>query len=141
MRRSLAVAILAVAVLAAACTKDEDVSSPSPATPSTGASQAIGANQYGWDAYGVTAVLTPTPGTWRLKITNHTGTKIDAPGIYALAADDGHRIDATVEGAEALADGESGTLEVAWPSDFDNKNVGMVMLMVGEDLYGGFLRG
>ncbi|MCJ7831973.1 MAG: hypothetical protein MUP92_00815, partial [Actinobacteria bacterium] len=67
--------------------------------------------------------------------------KLGAPGVYALASDDGHEVDAKVKGSRPLADGASATLEVTWPADFDRKNVGMVMLLMGEDLYGGFAKG
>jgi hypothetical protein len=142
MRRLLAMVAVAV-LMVSACAKEKSSQTPTPSgsvAPSSVAPVAKGT--YGWDAYGVDAVLTPGADSWSLKIQNKTGAKIDQPGVYALANMDGHRVDATVEGAEPLADGESATLTVTWPSDFDPKtSIGMVMLTIGPDLYGGFEKG
>ena len=145
MRRLFAV-VLVVALMGSACSKDKNVT-PTPSGGSSAPSSSapplsLAKGVYGWDAYGIEAVLTPGTDTWTLEIQNKTGAKIDQPGIYALASDDGHRVDATLVGAKPLADGESGTLDVSWPPDFDSKgNMGMVMLMIGSELYGGFERG
>jgi len=143
MRRWFALLVVAV-LMTSACTKDKGTSTPTPGGGSAPSSTAppLAKGVYGWDAYGVDAVLTPGDETWTLKIKNTSGAKVEAPGIYALASDDGHKVDATLEGAKPLADGESATLDVSWPSDFDARgNTGMVMLMIGPDLYGGFERG
>ena len=142
MRRLFALVVVAV-LMTSGCTKEKSGPTPTPsgsAAPSSAAPVAKGT--YGWDAYGVDAVLTPGADAWSLKIQNKTGAKIDRPGVYALASMDGHKVDATVEGAEPLADGESATLTVTWPSDFDPRTgIGMVMLTIGPDLYGGFEKG
>ena len=143
MRRLFAVVLVAALMISACVKAKNDTPTPSGAgsAPSSSAPP-LAKGVYGWNAYGVEAVLTPGTGTWTLKIRNNTGARIDKPGIYALASDDGHRVDATVAGAKPLADGGSATLAVSWPSDFDSEGEGgMVMLMVGSDLYGGFERG
>ena len=134
--------VLAAVLAVSACTKAEEAD-PTPSAGTSTATEAldVAKGTYGWGAYGVTATLKPGSEAWSLEIQNDTGKKIDAPGIYALASDDGHQIHATVEGAKPLADGDSATLDVTWPADFDQKNVGMVMLLIGDDLWGGFERG
>ena len=148
MRRSLAPAVVAallvVAVLAtSACTKDKGTSTPNPSGSATSPSPSpLEKGVYGWDAYGVDALLTPGSSAWTLKITNTSGAKIEAPGIYALKADTGDKVMAVVAGAKPLSDGESATLDVTWPADFNARdNAGMIMLTIGPDLYGGFDRG
>lgn len=143
MRRLFALVLVAVLMISA-CSKNKGVTpSPSGGSPAPSSSvQALAKGTYGWDAYGVVAVLTPGASTWTLKISNSSGVKIDKPGIYALASNDGHRVDATVAGSKPLADGQSATLDVSWPADFDARNnAGMVMLTIGSALYGGFERG
>jgi hypothetical protein len=134
--------VLVAALAVSGCTK-ADETKPSPSVGGSTSTEApeVLKGTYGWGAYGVTATLKPGDETWSLEIENDSGKKIGAPGIYALASDDGHRVDSTVEGAKSLADGGSATLDVTWPPDFDEKNVGMVMLLIGGDLYGGFERG
>lgn len=139
MRRVVGVVLIAVLAVSACTKAEEPQASPSSSTSSTELNVAEGT--YGWSAYGVTATLTPGPEAWSLEIANDSGRKLGAPGVYALASDDGHEVDAKVQGSRPLADGASATLEVTWPADFDRKNVGMVMLLMGEDLYGGFEKG
>lgn len=141
MRRLLGVVLIAVLAVSACTKADQSDPSPSGGGSTSTAVLDVAKGTYGWGAYGVTATLKPGAEAWTLEIENDTEKKIDAPGIYALASDDGHQIDATVEGAKPLADGDSATLDVTWPADFDQKNVGMVMLLIGDDLWGGFERG
>lgn len=141
MRRLIGVVLMAVLAVSACTKADESDPSPSAEGSTSTESPDVAKGTYGWGAYGVTATLKPGAEAWTLEIENDSGKKVDAPGIYALASDDGHQIDATVKGAKPLADGGSATLDVTWPADFDQKNVGMVMLLIGDDLYGGFERG
>lgn len=143
MRRLLTLVVVAV-LMTSGCTNDKGGPTPSSVGSSGASSSAppLAKGVYGWNAYGVNAILTPGDGSWSLKIKNTSGEKIGAPGIYALASDDGHKVDATVDGAKPLADGESATLDVTWPADFNaHENSGMIILMIGSDLYGGFERG
>jgi len=142
MNRRTSTACVLLALVLASCTKEKPV--PSPITPGSAGSgteispSPIKAGEYGYDASGVSATLEPKESAWALKVTNESGEKIGAPGVYALDASDGHRIDATVEGARPLEDGGSGSYQVIWPQDFDPKQSGMIILLVGEDMYGGF---
>lgn len=143
MRRWL-VGIVVVGLLASACTKAKTDTSPSPSAGSPDGSPSAATvvkGTYGWDAYGVTATLKPGDGAWSLEIKNTSGAKIDKPGIYALGQMDGHQVDATVAGSKPLGDGDLETFDVTWPPEFDPKNAGMIMLTVGNDLYGGFQQG
>lgn len=141
MFRAVAVGVALVVVLAtSACTKSDEATS-SPTAAASVADIDVPQGDYGWAAYGVTATLVPGQDSWTLDIKNASGEKLGAPGIYALASDDGHQIDATVEDSQPLADGAEETLNVVWPQDFDPKNVGMVLLLMGDELYGGFERG
>jgi hypothetical protein len=145
MRKSLIVSGLVLVLAVSACDKGDSQPSPSaepkPSTASGSPVIDLAAGQYGYEAYGVEAVLSPKGGQWTLEVSNSAGTKLDAPGIYVLDARDGHQIDATVEGAKPLADKEKATLTVTWPPDFDEKQIGMVILTIGGDNYGAFIRG
>lgn len=143
MRKSLIVMGILLALAASACTKDDEPTPAPDASPSAGATAEIEleAGQYGYEAYGVTAVLEPKGGKWTLEVSNDSGYEVGAPALYALDARDGHQIDATVEGAEALKDGASETLQVTWPQDFDDKQIGMIVLLLGGDNYGALARG
>jgi hypothetical protein len=143
MRRRL-VWIAVIAFAASACTKGGGDATPPPPSgqPTPSPSIVLDKGTYGWDAYGVTAVLTPQAEGWSLEIENTSGEKIGAPGIYALRSDTGARVDATVTNAQPLPNGGSATLDVTWPQDFNARdNAGMIMLVVGDSLYGGFDRG
>jgi len=132
---------LVLALLLASCTKEEPAPSPTtrPTESSTSVSPSpIKTGDYGYDASGVSATLQPKEGAWTLEVANDSGDKIGAPGVYALDASDGHQVDATVKGAKPLEDGESGSYSVNWPAGFDARRAGMIIFMVGEDMYGGF---
>ena len=140
MNRRASTACVLLVLLLVSCTKEKPAPSPITSRPS-GSSVSpspIKPGEYGYDASGVNATLEPKEGAWALKVTNTSGQKIGAPGVYALDASDGHRIDATLKGARPLEDGGSGSYSVIWPQDFDPKQSGMIIFMVGEDMYGAF---
>ena len=144
MRKALiAGTVLILAVAVAACTGDKDEPEPSakPATSQAPEELVVEAGTYGYEAYGVKATLKPEGDAWTLEISNSSGDKLDAPGLYALDARDGHQVDATVEGSKPMNDGDSETLNVTWPTDFDDKQIGMIVLLMGDDNYGAFIRG
>jgi len=142
MRRLFALLVVAV-LMTSACTKEKGGSTPTPGSSGVSSTASpLEKGTYGWNAYGIDALLAPGADTWTLEIKNTSGQKVGAPGIYALKSDTGEKVEATVEGAVSLADGESATLNVTWPTDFSaHENAGMIMLLIGSDLYGGFERG
>lgn len=144
MRKLLVIAVLLV-LATAACNGDGKETEPSK-TPASSSSQSgeelvVPAGTYGFDAYGVVATLEPKGDGWTLKVENKSGTRLDAPGIYALDARTGEQFDATLDGAKPMEDGFSETLDVTWPEGFDDKQIGMVILTIGDSNYGGFIRG
>jgi hypothetical protein len=83
-----------------------------------------------------TLVLEGQRGT--LEIDNGTGRELPDPGFYILDARDGHRIDARVEGAAPVPDGERKDFTVSF-TGIEDRNIGLVVLLMGPDNYGAFV--
>ena len=134
----MVVALLLGALLAAGCNK-EPAPSPKPVSPSSPSpSVAVAKGDYTYNDYGIIATLTPGGESWAFKISNRTGQAIAKPGIYALDARDGHRIDATVEGSQPMNTGQSKEFTVVFPSELDPNHVGLVLLEIGSADWGAF---
>jgi len=74
-----------------------------------------------------------------LEVENDSGYDLPEPGFYVLDARDGHEIEGTVEDSEPVADGEKKSFEISVGEGFDLDNVGLVILLMGEDNYGAFV--
>lgn len=84
-----------------------------------------------------TLVLEGQGGT--LEIDNGTGRELPKPGFYILDARDGHRIDGSVEDAAPVPDGDKKEFAVSF-TRIEDKNIGLVVLLMGPDNYGGFVK-
>jgi hypothetical protein len=136
--RRLLVAVLAVA--AVACTGDTTStdttapSSPSP-LPTTNLQVTIVPGVWTYDLRGLKASFTwkDTPPT--LTVKNGTGGEVGAPAIYVVTQDQ-KRIDGSLDGSVALADGAQGEYTVTFPSDLQRDDVGLVVLELGDENWG-----
>jgi hypothetical protein len=88
---------------------------------------------------GLEATFTLKGTSGKLEITNNSGKDVGAPAVYSLDPTSGDRVDATVGGAEPLADGTSGSYTVTFPDGFDAVAAGFVGLEFGSKDYGGFV--
>jgi hypothetical protein len=140
----LAPVLLAISV-AAACTSANGggASPPPPATPSQSPVATItgppGALIYHYTNTGLTATLQLEGDRGTLSIQNATGRQLAAPGFYILDARDGGRIDGTVDAPAPVPDGQTGTFHVSF-GGLEDKNIGLVVLLIGPDNYGAFVR-
>ena len=134
--------LIAVVSLAASACKSKAESTPSPADggsdPQSPEVVDVAPGGYGYSNYGVTATLEPDGDAWKLKVSNKTGQGQGKPGVYALDARDGKRIDGAVEGAVPLGDGQSKEFTVRFGPGFDKNNVGLMILLLGGENWGAF---
>ncbi|GEM_PF-5158827 len=74
-----------------------------------------------------------------LKIQNQTGRALPAPGFYLLAATDGHRVPGVVAGAAPVPNGDTASFPVSF-GGLRDQDIGLVILVMGHDNYGAFVR-
>lgn len=98
-----------------------------------------GAIIYHYANAGLSATLQLEGDKGTLTIQNATGRELSPPGFYILDARDGKRIDGTVDAPGPVPDGQTGTFHVSF-SGLEDKNIGLVVLMIGPDNYGAFVR-
>ena len=140
LMRRFVVLVGVVAVLAAGCSNDSPGPSADPAgtLPSSPGGISGAPGSYTFGNYGVVAVLEPDGDEWKLTVTNKTEAGIAKPGLYALDARDGHRIEGKVQGSVPIKAGESAEFAASFGADFDPKQVGLIILLVGTDNWGAF---
>lgn len=96
-----------------------------------------GNGSYFYDGdFGVAATLEPDGSGWQLTVKNTTGDTLGKPGIYALAATDGSRIDATLTDPSPIGDGEESSFSVSFERKLAPQNMGLVVLMFGGENFG-----
>jgi hypothetical protein len=143
-------ALSLVFVLAlAACTggTGPDGKSPSDGSGASGGSSAPtetfsgppGTALYRYVNAGLTATMRLDGNTGTLEIDNATGRELAKPSFYILDARDGTQIDGTVDTATTVPDGETATFDVSY-GGLDIKNIGLLVLLMGRDNYGAFVR-
>lgn len=88
---------------------------------------------------GLTATMHLDGNTGTLEIDNATGRELAKPSFYILDARDGTQIDGAVDGATTVPDGETATFDVSY-GGLDIKNIGLLVLLMGRDNYGAFVR-
>ncbi|HZD80809.1 MAG TPA: hypothetical protein VE646_12325 [Actinomycetota bacterium] len=146
MKPTVRLAALGVAIaLAAACTGSGGGSSdrPTPATTTPAGSPVAavtgppGAALYHYANTGLDATIQFEGDTGTLTIQNGTGHELAAPGFYILDARDGTRIKGTVRDPAPVPDGETQEFTVSFKG-LEDKNIGLVVLMIGSDNYGAF---
>lgn len=109
------------------------------ATPTESFSGPPGTALYKYVNAGLTATMQLDGNTGTLEIDNATGRELAKPSFYILDARDGHQIDGMVDGATTVPDGQTATFDVSY-SGLDIKNIGLLVLLMGRDNYGAFVR-
>jgi hypothetical protein len=138
---SLLVALAALG--SAACEKAQ--SQPDGESPTTKPTEeSIGPigttkDEYRYQNAGLVAVLKFRGAGGTLQVENDSGFDLPAPGFYVLDARDGHEIDGTVRNSEPVPDGTKKSFQISVGEGFDLDNVGLVVLLMGEDNYGAFV--
>lgn len=149
--RLLALTVL-LCVAAAGCTSSSGGRDRTPTTPTrseaTGATGASGPPSYsgppGTALYeyvngGLTATMHLDGDAGTLEIRNDTGRELPAPAFYILDARDGRRIAGAVTGAAAVPNGQASTFDVSF-AGIELNNIGLLVLLMGHDNYGAFVR-
>jgi hypothetical protein len=103
----------------------------------TGASMTNATYEYRNAGLDVTMKIDGTSGT--LEVDNGTDHEVGKPGFYLLDARTGAETDGHVQAGETLAPGNSGTYQVSF-SGLEIRNIGLVVLLLGRDNYGAFVR-
>ncbi|HZP89479.1 MAG TPA: hypothetical protein VFC04_00600 [Actinomycetota bacterium] len=137
--------LIALAATVTACTHDGG--SGGGGRSSTGASPGAsptfvappGTSLYVYSNAGLVATMELRGDRGTLKIQNQTGRELPAPGFYLLAATDGHRVPGTVSGAAPVPSGATESFPVSFEGLRD-QDIGLVILLMGHDNYGAFVR-
>jgi hypothetical protein len=142
--RSIVLAAAALSVLAAACTGGGSTTTSTsgtsePTAPPTvdQGDVAFAPGQFAYQLHGVKAQLTWNGGTGELTVTNGSGGPLDAPALYAVTHE-GRRVDATVQGAAPIPDGDGVTLKVTFPDTLKPADMGIIALLFGTENWGAF---
>jgi hypothetical protein len=137
--RSLAALLLVVALAGTACTGDDP--SPSPDDTSSSASPLPTVDvpvdfvpgEWTYENNGVTVAFSWEGGA--LSVENGSGAELGAPGLYVVTQTQ-ERVDGEVAGAAPIPDGDSGDLVATFPGDLTLADVGLVVLMFGDQNWG-----
>ena len=146
--RFFGVLVLLSGLLAAGCSgSGEGTTTP---TPSHGGSVSApsespvtaqpGTAVYEYVNAGLTATMDLKGNTGTLEIVNKTGRQLPKPDFYILDARDATRIDGRVLDAAPVPDGITATFDVSFAPVIELKNIGFLVLLMGNDNYGGFVR-
>lgn len=141
----LASLALVLALVLAACTGDDgggrttgsgDGGNGGDGPPET-ISVAPGATVYRYVNAGLAVTLDLDAST--LEVENGTGRELPEPGFYVLDASDGTQVDGQVNGATAVPEGETASFTVQLDG-IALEDIGLVVLLMGKDNYGAFVR-
>lgn len=141
----LAVLAFALLLSVAACTSDEggggttgseDGGSGGQEPPET-ISVAPGATVYRYVNAGLVVTLDLDAST--LDVENGTGRELPKPSFYVLDATDGTQVDGRVDGATPIPAGETASFTVGL-GGIAFEDIGLVVLLMGKDNYGAFVR-
>jgi len=139
----LVVLSVAATLLAGACTGANGKESASPSSTSPSAPPTIvappGTAVYLYANTGLVATLQLKGDRGTLSIQNQTGHDLPPPSFYLLAGTDGHRVEGSVQGATDVPDGKTMSFKVSF-TGLDPKNIGLAVLLMGQDNYGAFVR-
>jgi hypothetical protein len=135
--KASALAGATVALLLASCTGDGGngtVPSPtgSPPAPPTAP------GSYVYDFNGVTATFRLHGDDGSLEIRNGAGIRLGPPELSILAADAGEPLVGSLSSAGPLPSGARETFDVALPEALHPRDVGLVVLSFGTDVWGAF---
>lgn len=133
LRAILVTATLAsLVLLSVSCTRG---GGPEPSPTASSLTPVPGSYSYD-GGFGVTVTLAPKGSDWLLSVKNATGHTLGKPGIYALAATTGFRIDATVAGAAPIPDGGQSQFQVSFSRRLAPEDMGLVLLLFGGENFG-----
>ncbi len=138
MRRLMALALFAGLVVTA-CGKGGGESGGSTGGSSSEGGGTAASSSYSYVNNGLEGTLTLTGAAGTLELVNGTGEEVGEPAVYSLDGATGERVDATVEGAAAVADGATQSFQLSFPSGFDPAASGFIGLEIGGEDYGGFV--
>ena len=144
--RTAAVLLVAV-VFAAACsssgnepgpsdTTGTDEGNPTPVQTATGPP---GTAVYRYVNAGLVATMRLDGEAGTLEIENRTGRELPPPDFYILDARDGSRVKGEVADTTSIPDGQTMTFDVSF-SGLEIDDIGLVILLMGRDNYGAFVR-
>ena len=147
-RRFFALLVLA-GMMAAACSGSgggtetpsvTETTDESPTPVETATSGPPGTAVYVYENAGVTVTVRLEGSTGTLEIVNETGRELPRPDLYVKDARDGRQIDGRVPGATPVSAGATATFDVVFPPAMDIENIGLLVLLIGSDNYGAFVR-
>jgi len=143
----LAVLALVLALALTGCTGEDngtdfvDRTGPTGDTGATGSTGTIslppGSSVYRYANAGLVVILDLDTET--LEVQNGTGRELPKPDFYVLDARDGSQIDGQVQASAVVSDGQTATFDVTL-TGIELKNIGLVVLLMGKDNYGAFVR-
>lgn len=135
-----------LALLAVACTGSkagggEPSGSPGSGgkTPTAVVTGPPGTVVYLYENAGLKATLVIKGETGTLEIDNGTGRDLPKPGFYILDARNGSRTDGHVADAAPTPDGDKASFDVSF-TGIEDKNIGLVVLLMGPANYGAFVQ-
>ena len=146
--RSVAFALVSL-VAFAACTGDDEpaatastgaeTSTSSVPTPAETLTGAPGTATYTYALEGLTVTVEFDGSEGTMLVENDSEHDLDAPGLYALDAADGHEVEGQVLESAPVPAGGSATFEVALDG-VGVDDIGLLVLLFGADNYGSFVR-
>ena len=136
MRRlaGLALMVTMATVVVAGCTRDRSVSADRPPDTSPTAPGEPGTYVYEFNGVGATFRLKGSSGS--IDIRNGTGSRLGSPGLSILDAADGEEMEAEIEGASPLGKGDRRTFDVSLGQPMHPRDVGLVVLSFGGEVWG-----
>lgn len=145
--RSVTLVVVAAA-LVAGCTDQggdatgptgeiETTAVPTPAETFTGAP---GTAEFTYVFGGLVVTVELEGNTGTIVVDNGTEREVGAPGVYVLDSLDGHEIGGEVSAAGPVAPGERETFDLAVEGITNAEDIGLLVLLLGADNYGAFVR-
>jgi hypothetical protein len=128
--------ILASTVVLAACTGDRADGSGRASGTSPTATASAEPGTYVYDFNGVRATFRLHGSSGSIDIRNGTGSRLAPPRLSILAAADGAELDAELGGAGPLGRGDRRTFGVSLDQPVHPRDVGLVVLSFGTDVWG-----
>lgn len=95
--------------------------------------------EYEYRNAGLTAEMKLKGDQGTLEIANETGFDLPKPGFYILDARDGSVVEGKVVASEPVPDGATKSFDVSFSPPIELKNIGLVILLMGDDNYGAFV--
>jgi hypothetical protein len=135
MRRVAGLALVAT-VLAVGCTRDRPASTagqPGTSPNSPGAGEP-GTYRYEFNGVGATFRLQGSSGS--IDIRNGTGSRLASPRLSILDASDGEELEAEIEDASPLGKRDRRTFEVSLGRAMHPRDIGLVVLSFGGEVWG-----